>query len=74
MTVLKVRKLGDEIALVLDQEALSLLQAEVGDEFTLERHDDQFVVARQSDETARQTELARGILKRYRKTFEALAR
>lgn len=74
MTILKVQKVGDEIALVLDGEALRLLDAEVGDEFTLEKHDDRFVVAKQAGETERQTELARGILKRYRKTFEALAK
>ena len=74
MTVLKIQKIGDEVGVVLDEEALKLLGAEVGDTLLLQAGAGGVVVTKEAGETARQVELARGILNRYRKTFEALAK
>jgi len=74
MTALKIRKFGDEVAVVLDAESLRLLGAEVGDTLVLEQSEDRVVVSTLSAETSRQVEIARGVLERYRKTFEALAK
>jgi hypothetical protein len=73
MIVLKVEKIGDQIAVILNEEALEVLNAEVGGTLHLEPIRDG-VIAAVTQEVWVDDRHARGraFLKRYNRTFERL--
>ena len=74
MIALKVEKIGDKIAIVLTEEALEVLNAEVGGTLHLEPASDGSAVVAVTQEVWVDDPHARGraFLKRYNKTFERL--
>ncbi|HEV2530298.1 hypothetical protein [Phenylobacterium sp.] len=74
MIALKVEKIGDQIALVLTQEALEVLNAEVGGVLHLEPSADGATLVAVTQEVWVDDPHARGraFLKRYNRTFERL--
>lgn len=73
MIALKVEKIGDQVVVVLTEEALELLNAEVGGVLRLEPAQDG-VIAAVTQEVWVEDPHARGraFLKRYQKGFERL--
>jgi len=74
MIALKVEKIGDQVAVILTEEALEVLNAEVGGVLHLEPSADGAVVAAVTQEVWLDDPHARGraFLKRYNRTFERL--
>ena len=73
MIALKVEKIGDQVVVILNEEALELLNAEVGGVLHLEPSRDG-VIAAVTQEVWIDDPHARGraFLKRYNKSFERL--
>jgi hypothetical protein len=74
MIALKVEKIGDQVAVVLSEEALEVLGAEVGGTLHLEPSRDGVIVA-VTQEVWVEDRHARGraFLRRYNRTFDRLA-
>ena len=74
MIALKVEKIGDQIAVILNEEAVDLLNAQVGGVLHLEPTRDGHVLAAVTKEVWVEDPHARGraFLKRYNRTFEQL--
>lgn len=74
MIALKVEKIGDKVAVVLTEEAIDMLNAQVGGTLHLEPTSDGHVLAAATKETWIEDPHARGraFLKRYNRTFEQL--
>jgi hypothetical protein len=75
MIALKVEKIGDQIAVILNEEAVDVLNAQVGGMLQLEPTSDGHVLAAVTQETWVEDPHARGraFLKRYNRTFEQLS-
>jgi hypothetical protein len=73
MIALKIEKIGDQVAVILTEEALEILNAEVGGVLHLEPSRDG-VIAAVTQEVWIEDPHARGraFLKRYNRTFERL--
>jgi hypothetical protein len=74
MIALKVEKIGDQIAVILNEEAVDVLNAKVGGMLHLEPTSDGHVLAAVTKEVWVEDPHARGraFLKRYNRTFEQL--
>jgi hypothetical protein len=74
MIALKVEKIGDQVAMVLTEEALEVLSLEVGGTLHLERAADGAVVVSVHQEVWLDDPHARGraFLKRYNRAFDRL--
>ncbi|MFC3068613.1 hypothetical protein [Phenylobacterium soli] len=74
MIALKVEKIGDQIAVVLTEEALEVLDLQVGCDLHLERAGDGSVLCSVTQETWVEDPHARGraFLKRYTKSLDRL--
>ncbi|MDB5418745.1 MAG: hypothetical protein JWP50_2164 [Phenylobacterium sp.] len=74
MIALKVEKIGDQVAVILTEEALEVLNAEVGGVLHLEPAADGGVIVAVTQEVWLDDHHARGraFLKRYNRTFERL--
>lgn len=74
MIALKVEKIGDQIAVILTEEALDVLNAKVGGTLHLEPSADGHVVAAVTQEVWVEDQHARGraFLRRYNRTFDQL--
>jgi hypothetical protein len=74
MIALKVEKIGDQVALILTEEALEVLNAEVGGVLHLEPAADRGAIVAVTQEVWLQDHHARGraFLKRYNRTFQRL--
>lgn len=74
MIVLKVADTAEGLALVLSPEALELLGARAGDRIGFEVSEDgELIIAAQDMSFEARRERGRAFLKRYEKTFQALA-
>jgi hypothetical protein len=75
MIALKVEKIGDKVAVILNEEAIDILNARVGGVLHLEPTRDGQVLAAVTQETWVEDPHARGraFLKRYNRTFEQLS-
>lgn len=75
MIALKVEKIGDQIAVILTEEALDVLNAKVGGTLHLEPTRDGHVVASVTQEVWVEDPHARGraFLRRYNRTFDQLS-
>jgi len=75
MIALKVEKIGDQIAVILNQEAIDVLNAKVGGTLHLEPTSNGHVLAVVTKEVWVEDPHARGraFLKRYNRTFEQLS-
>lgn len=75
MIALKVEKIGDQIAVILNEEAVDVLNAKVGGMLHLEPTSDGHVLAAVTKEVWIEDPHARGraFLKRYNRTFEQLS-
>jgi hypothetical protein len=75
MIALKVEKIGDQIAVILNEEAVDLLNAQVGGVLHLEPTRDGHVLAAVTKEVWVEDPHARGraFQKRYTRTFEQLS-
>ena len=75
MIALKVEKIGDQIAVILNEEALDILNAKVGGLLHLEPTSEGHVLAAVTREVWVEDSHARGraFLKRYNRTFEQLS-
>jgi hypothetical protein len=75
MLALKVEKIGDQIAVILTEEALDVLNAKVGGVLHLEPTRDGRVIAAVTQEVWVEDTHARGraFLKRYNRTFDQLS-
>jgi hypothetical protein len=75
MIALKVEMIGDQIAVILNEEAVDVLNARVGGVLHLEPTADGHVLAAVTEEVWIEDPHARGraFLKRYNRTFERLS-
>jgi hypothetical protein len=75
MIALNVEKIGDQIAVILNQEAIDVLNAKVGGTLHLEPTSNGHVLAAVTKEVWVEDPHARGraFLKRYNRTFEQLS-
>jgi hypothetical protein len=75
MIALKVEKIGDQVVLVLNEEAIDILNAQVGGVLHLEPTVDGQVLAAVTQEVWIDDPHARGraFLKRYNRSFERLS-
>jgi hypothetical protein len=75
MIALKVEKIGDQIAVILNEEAVDVLNAQVGGMLHLEPTSDGHVLAAVTKEVWVEDSHARGraFLKRYNRSFEQLS-
>jgi hypothetical protein len=75
MIALKVEKIGEQIVIVLNEEAVDVLNAQVGGTLHLEPTRDGRVLAAVTQEVWIEDPHARGraFLKRYNRTFEQLS-
>jgi len=75
MVALKIQKIGDSLTIVLTEEARALLGAREGDVLHLDSSEDQGITIAMAPPTLEERrERGRGFLRRYRATFEALAK
>jgi hypothetical protein len=75
MIALKVEKIGDKVVIILNEEAVDVLNAQVGGTLHLEPTSDGHVLAAVTREVWVEDSHARGraFLKRYNRTFEQLS-
>jgi hypothetical protein len=75
MIALKVEKIGDQVAVILTEEAVDILQARIGGVLHLEPTADGHVLAAVTREVWMEDTHARGraFLKRYNRTFDQLS-
>jgi putative addiction module antidote len=72
---LKLRKVGNSVGVVLPKEALAHLDVEEGDTICVtDAADGTLRVSATSPDFARQMEVARDVMRRYRNTFRELAK
>lgn len=71
---LKVRKIGNSLGVVLPKEVLAKLNVEEGAELTVTETPDGLVLSAYDDEVARQIEIGRDLMKRYRNALRELAK
>jgi putative addiction module antidote len=71
---LKVRKIGNSLGVVLPKDVLAKLNAEEGVELTVTETPDGVALSAYSDEVARQIEIGRDLMKRYRNALRELAK
>jgi putative addiction module antidote len=72
--MLKVRKIGNSLGVVLPRHVLAKLNVGEGDELTVSDTPDGVALTAFDDETQRQLEIARDIMRRYRNTLRELAK
>lgn len=73
MIKLKVTQIGNSLGVILPKEALARLKVEKGDELFFTEAPDGYRVVATEDTDEKALVLGRGFIKRYRKTFKALA-
>lgn len=73
MIKLKVTQIGNSLGVILPKEALARLNVDKGDELYLTPAPDGYRITPQGDADADALEVGRAFMKRYRKTFRALA-
>ena len=71
---LKVRKIGNSLGVVLPKDVLAKLDVGEGAELTVSDTPDGVALTAFDDETQRQLEIARDIMRRYRNTLRELAK
>lgn len=71
---LKVRKIGNSLGVVLPKDVLAKLRVGEGDELTVSETPDGVALTAFDDETQRQLDIARDIMRRYRNTLRELAK
>lgn len=71
---LKVRRVGNSLGVVLPKEVLAKLRAGEGDELTVTDTPDGVALTSFDEESQRQLEIARDIMRRYRNTLRELAK
>lgn len=72
---LKLRKVGNSVGLVLPKEALAYLKVDAGDTVCVtESADGSLRMSPTSAATAKQLDIAQGIIRRYRHTLRELAK
>lgn len=71
---LKVRRIGNSLGVVLPKEVLAKLNVGEGDELTVTDTPDGVALAGGDAEFARQMEMMRDIMRRYRNTLRELAK
>lgn len=71
---LKVRKIGNSLGVVLPKEVLAKLKVGEGDELTVTETPDGVALTGADAEFARQMEIMRDIMSRYRNTLRELAK
>jgi len=72
---LKLRKIGNSVGVVFPKEALAHLKAEEGDSLSVtDAADGSLRVSPVKPEVARQLEVARDLMNRYRETLRELAK
>jgi putative addiction module antidote len=71
---LKVRRIGNSLGVVLPKDVLAKLNVGEGDELTVSDTPDGVALSAFDDETRRQLEIARDIMRRYRNTLRELAK
>ena len=75
MTIeLKVRKVGNSLGVVLPKEAISRLNVESGDAVFITEAPGGFRLTPANPEFAKQMQIARRVMKRYRNTLRELAK
>ena len=75
MTIeLKVRKVGNSLGLVLPKEAISRLNVESGDALFITEAPGGFRLTPANPEFAKQMQVAKKVMKRYRNTLRELAK
>lgn len=71
---LKVRKIGNSLGIVLPKDVLAKLNVEEGAELTVTETPDGVILSPYDDEIARQIEIGRDVMKRYRNALRELAK
>jgi putative addiction module antidote len=71
---LKVRRIGNSLGVVLPKEVLAKLRVGEGDGLSISETPDGVALTPYDDETERQLEIARDIMRRYRNTLRELAK
>lgn len=74
MAALKLRAIGNSVGFVLPKEMLAKLDVAEGDTVEVVETPDGFLLAPVTTDVERQLRLGRELMKRYRETFEALAK
>jgi hypothetical protein len=75
MVLVKVKQVGGELVLALNDDALALLNAQAGDTLVLSANADGNVeVSRPEPGFEQRLNKGRGFFQKYRSTFEALAK
>ena len=71
---IEIKQLDNSAALVFDQELVELLGVKIGDDVTLEFDDEGGTLRSPHSDYEVRMERGRGFIRRYIKTFEALAK
>ncbi|MDX2276817.1 MAG: AbrB/MazE/SpoVT family DNA-binding domain-containing protein [Hyphomonadaceae bacterium] len=71
---LKVRRIGNSLGVVLPKDVLAKLRVGEGDELTVSDTPDGVALTGFDDETARQIEIGRDLMKRYHNALRELAK
>jgi len=71
---LKVRKIGNSLGVVLPKDVLAKLNAGEGAELSVTETPDGVALSAYDDEVARQIEIGRDLMKRYRNALRELAK
>ncbi len=71
---LKVRRIGNSLGVVLPKDVLAKLNVGEGAQLTVSETPDGVALTPYDDETERQLEIARDIMRRYRNTLRELAK
>jgi putative addiction module antidote len=71
---LKVRKVGNSLGVILPKEVVTQLKVVEGDRLTLSEGPDGYRISVYDPEVARQVEVGKKIMRRYRNTLRELAK
>jgi putative addiction module antidote len=71
---LKVRKIGNSLGVILPREVISRLKVTEGDSVALSEAPDGYYLTPYDPEIARQVEIGKKIMRRYRNTLRELAK
>ena len=71
---LKVRRVGNSLGVVLPKDVLAKLRVGEGDELTVTETQDGVALTAFDDEVARQLEIGRDLMRRYRNVLRELAK
>ena len=71
---LKIRKVGNSLGVLLPREVIAHLKVGEGDSVTLSETPDGYKISSYDPEIARQIEIAKKIMRRYRNTLRELAK